>query len=116
LFAVFTGGALGLPGLWLMDLGAAHAMAVERANRGLFTRAKRCVRLFLTGAVPQHDSWDPKPELPANVRGEFSPIPTIVRKSRHWSWPVPKFVREQPSTHQIACAQTPPTEGSCPLI
>lgn len=99
-----------------MDLGAAHAMAVERANRGLFTRAKRCVRLFLTGAVPQHDSWDPKPELPANVRGEFSPIPTIVRKSRHWSWPVPKFVREQPSTHQIACTQTPPTEGSCPLI
>src|SRR5262245_45701707 len=43
-----------------------------------FGRAKRCLILFLTGGPPQHDTFDPKPDAPAEVRGEFKPIDTNV--------------------------------------
>jgi hypothetical protein len=45
---------------------------------GSFGRARRCLLLFLTGGPPQHDTFDPKPNAPAQVRGELSPIPTAV--------------------------------------
>ena len=32
--------------------------------------------LFLLGGPPQHSTWDPKPNAPAEVRGEFGPIAT----------------------------------------
>lgn len=43
-----------------------------------YGRAQRCLLLFLTGGPPQHDTWDPKPLAPANIRGEFRPIATKV--------------------------------------
>src|SRR5262249_20838430 len=43
-----------------------------------FGRAKRCLLLFLTGGPPQHDTWDLKPDAPAEVRGELKPIATSV--------------------------------------
>src|SRR6478735_5854912 len=43
-----------------------------------FGRARRCILLFLTGGPPQLDTWDLKPEAPAEVRGEFQPIATDV--------------------------------------
>ncbi|MBX3444172.1 MAG: DUF1501 domain-containing protein [Planctomyces sp.] len=36
--------------------------------------AKSCIVLFLLGGPPQHETWDPKPHTPAEIRGEFSPI------------------------------------------
>ena len=30
------------------------------------------------GGPPQHSTWDPKPDAPAEVRGEFGPIATTV--------------------------------------
>ena len=71
-------GALGLTGLSLPELFTARAMSHAAAPRETFGRAKRCVMLFLTGGVPQQDSWDPKPNAPSNERGEFSPIATNV--------------------------------------
>lgn len=47
-------------------------------SRGHFGRAKRCLVLFLTGGPPQHDTFDPKPDAPAEIRGEFRSIPTAV--------------------------------------
>ncbi len=41
-------------------------------------RAKSCIVLFLMGGPPQHSTWDPKPDAPAEVRGEFGPIATSV--------------------------------------
>lgn len=46
--------------------------------RSSFGRAKNCILLFLTGGPPQHDTWDPKPDAPSEVRGEFRPIATSV--------------------------------------
>jgi hypothetical protein len=43
-----------------------------------FGRAKRCIILFLTGGPPQHDTFDPKPDSPKEIRGEFKPIDTNV--------------------------------------
>ena len=34
--------------------------------------------LFLLGAPSQHDTWDMKPDAPAEIRGPYKPIPTNV--------------------------------------
>ena len=41
-------------------------------------KAKSCIVLFLMGGPPQQSTWDPKPDAPAEVRGEFGPIATKV--------------------------------------
>ena len=41
-------------------------------------QAKSCIVLFLMGGPPQHSLWDPKPDAPAEIRGEFAPITTSV--------------------------------------
>jgi hypothetical protein len=40
--------------------------------------AKNCIVLFLMGGPPQHSTWDPKPDSPTEIRGEFGPIDTNV--------------------------------------
>ncbi len=68
-------GALGF-GLGLSDLSRTTA----RADPGdsSFGRAKSCIVLFLMGGPPQHSTWDPKPDSPAEVRGAFGPIATTA--------------------------------------
>src|ERR1700676_2801936 len=63
-------GGLGLLGLTLPDL--LRAQPTQRP------RAKSCILLFLMGGPPQHSTWDPKPEAPAEIRGPFAPIATAV--------------------------------------
>lgn len=41
-------------------------------------RAKNCILLFMWGGPAQMDTWDMKPDAPAEVRGEFQPIATDV--------------------------------------
>jgi hypothetical protein len=48
------------------------------AGEGSFGRARSCIVLFLMGGPPQHSTWDPKPDAPAEVRGDFGPIATKV--------------------------------------
>ncbi|MER3496946.1 MAG: DUF1501 domain-containing protein, partial [Armatimonadota bacterium] len=50
------------------------APAVER-RRG---RAKSVVFIFQSGGPSQHETFDPKPDAPAEYRGEFKAIPTNV--------------------------------------
>src|SRR5690348_5533175 len=56
----------------------ACAVATATPAPAGFGVARRCVLLFLTGGPPQHDTWDPKPAAPAEVRGELRPIATAV--------------------------------------
>ena len=73
---VLQAGGLGLLGLSLPDLLAQRAAAAaERSRTG---RARACIILFLMGGPPQHSTWDPKPDAPAEIRGEFRPIATAV--------------------------------------
>ena len=62
-------GSIGLMGLSLSDVEAAR-----EANRT--APQKSVIYLFLSGGLGQHDSFDMKPDAPANIRGEFEPIST----------------------------------------
>ena len=69
-------GAVGLLGLGmnhLAGLRAADASAAERVKP-----RRSVIYIFLSGGLGQHDSFDPKPEAPAEVRGEFDPIATAT--------------------------------------
>ena len=39
-----------------------------------FRKAKRVIMLFMLGGPPQHETWDPKPDAPEEIRGPFQPI------------------------------------------
>ena len=71
-------GGLGAMGLSLPMLLNAPRPAAAGPGGGGFGQAKACILLFLLGGPPQHETWDPKPEAPAEIRGEFKPIATSV--------------------------------------
>ena len=41
-------------------------------------QAQNCIIFFLEGGPCQHDSFDPKPDQPSEIRGSFKTIPTSV--------------------------------------
>ncbi len=67
-------GALGALGLTLPALWNARAQAAPAVRSGSFGKAKACIIVGLTGGPPQHETWDPKPDAPAEIRGPFQPI------------------------------------------
>ena len=69
-------GGLGLLGLSLSDLLDPRAARATDALTPGGGKAKSCIVLFLMGGPPQHSTWDPKPDAPAEVRGEIGPIAT----------------------------------------
>jgi len=66
-------GSLGALGLGLADHFAMAAGAGPR-----FGQAKACILIFLYGSPPQHETFDPKPDAIAEVRGEIGSIPSAV--------------------------------------
>ena len=64
-------GSLGLLGLSLPGMARLQAEA-----KGIPRRPRSVIYIFLTGGLAQHESFDPKPEAPGDVRGEFDPIAT----------------------------------------
>src|SRR5690242_18726561 len=70
--------ALRIGGLAALGLSAPQLLAGRAAAGEPTGRAKSCIVLFLMGGPPQHSTWDPKPDAPAEVRGEFGPIDTNV--------------------------------------
>lgn len=73
-------GGLGALGLSLASLTGRSARAAQgaAATNASFGRAKSCILLFLSGGPPQHDTFDPKPDAPLEVRGTFRSISTKV--------------------------------------
>src|SRR6266478_4060364 len=37
-----------------------------------------CIFIFIIGGMAHQDLWDTKPEAPAEIRGDFTPINTVV--------------------------------------
>jgi hypothetical protein len=87
-------GALGLMGLGMNHLGALKTFA----NPAKPPKAKRVIYIFLSGGLAQHESFDMKPDAPAEIRGEFNPIatrtpgvqicehlPGLAKRSNHWA-------------------------------
>jgi hypothetical protein len=74
-------GSLGVGGLTLEQLlqaESARAAARDPAGPAGFGKAKQCILLYLYGAASQAETFDLKPDAPADVRGPFSPIATSV--------------------------------------
>ena len=84
-------GLLGLGGAELAVLRAASAASPPQAQRSV-------IFVFLSGGLSQNDSFDPKPDAPEEIRGEFQPIatqtpglsicealPQLARCSRLWT-------------------------------
>jgi len=62
-------GALGLGGLSLGNLMKAEAASGKRNHKSV-------IMVYLSGGLAHQDTFDPKPDAPAEVRGEFKAIPT----------------------------------------
>ncbi|MFM7072059.1 MAG: DUF1501 domain-containing protein, partial [Planctomycetota bacterium] len=71
--AAVTAGAIGLLGLGMNHREALRAEAIAPARPAT---ARSCIYIFLSGGLSQHDSFDPKPDAPDTIRGEFKPIAT----------------------------------------
>jgi len=69
----------------MMGISLANILNLEalaRPARGSggpgFGKAKSAILVFLQGGPSHIDIWDPKPDAPDNIRGDFSPIKTSV--------------------------------------
>jgi len=67
-----TIGGMALGGVSLAD--GLRADEQQKSGRS----HKAIINIYLPGGPPHLDMWDPKPEAPAEIRGEFSAIPTSV--------------------------------------
>jgi len=67
---------LSLPG-YLRATTTAPA-ASESAGAGAGARARSAVLVFLGGGLSHHDTFDLKPDAPAEIRGDYQPIASTV--------------------------------------
>lgn len=90
-------GSVGLLGLGMNHVQALRASDVV-SQPATGRTAKSVIFVFLSGGLTQHDSFDPKPNAPADIRGEFSAIatqtpgvfvtehlPMLAARSQNWS-------------------------------
>ncbi|MFP6621278.1 MAG: DUF1501 domain-containing protein [Pirellulaceae bacterium] len=66
-------GSVGLLGLGMNHVEGLRGLAAGTPPR---PSAKSVIYIFLSGGLTQHDSFDPKPNAPEEIRGEFKPIAT----------------------------------------
>ena len=64
----------------LGGLSLAQLLRLQQSARadGGAKKDVNCIFIFLIGGMPQHDMWDPKPNAPAEIRGDFKPAKTSV--------------------------------------
>jgi hypothetical protein len=92
-------GSLGLIGLSLPQFFSLQARGSPPSERKgyegdkNFGRAKSVILIYLQGGPSHIDIWDPKPDAPQNIRGEFKPIPTVV-PGIQLAETMPKLARE----------------------
>ncbi len=70
----FLRSGVGLAGLTLPTLFKAQAQSNDRYSR----KAKSCIIIYTWGGMSHYESFDPKPEAPSEIRGEFKPIKTAT--------------------------------------
>ena len=71
---LLTVGSVGLAGLSLPRFLQARATSLPRRTG----KAESVIFLHLQGSPSHIDLWDPKPDAPAEIRGEFKPITTTA--------------------------------------
>ncbi len=78
--AFVKAGVFGAAGLSLGNLLRAEAKANpdREGGGGSLSKINSVILLWMRGGPSHHDMWDPKPDAPAEIRGEFGTIPTNV--------------------------------------
>ncbi|MBC7855342.1 MAG: DUF1501 domain-containing protein [Pirellulaceae bacterium] len=51
---------------------------VKTGKDGIKAKAKSCILIWMDGGPSHFETFDPKPDAPAEIRGDFSAIPTKV--------------------------------------
>lgn len=82
----------------LLGLGMNHLAALQAAGAAREPKAKSVIYIFLSGGLAQHESFDPKPDAPQEIRGEFGAIatrtpglhicehlPELAKRSEKWA-------------------------------
>jgi hypothetical protein len=63
----------------LAGLSLAQVMQLQAAQSADKPRKEvNCIFIFIIGGMAHQDLWDPKPEAPAEIRGDFRPIGSVV--------------------------------------
>src|SRR5437773_1013382 len=121
-------GASSLLGIGLTDVFAGRAASSAAARHA---RAKSVILVLLTGGASHHDTLDMKPDAPAEIRGEFSPIataipgvqicehlPLLARRLRQWAL-LRAFSHNEnghlPATHRLLTGAPMPNQRSSDL-
>ncbi len=73
-----VGGLMGLTGLAAPTYREAKGRGVGRGDSSGFGRAKSVIVIVANGGQSQFETWDPKPDAPAEVRGEFGAIASAL--------------------------------------
>lgn len=69
---------LSLPEFLAIKAEAGVRPGEKKSGVAGFGRANHIILIYLQGGPSHIDIWDPKPDAPSNVRGEFKAIPTKV--------------------------------------
>lgn len=117
-------------GLASLQVGKARASSGTIRSPGT-PRAKSVILVFLTGGASQLETFDLKPEAPAEIRGDFSPIetrtpgirvcehlPRIAERSGEWALVRSLSHGENghlPATHRLLTGTTMPLQRGSDL-
>src|SRR5205814_1425817 len=69
-------------GIGALGLGLPELLRAATESRGKAARPKSCIFIVQYGGCSQIDSFDMKPDAPAELRGPFKPIATSVPGTR----------------------------------
>lgn len=86
-------GALGGLGLGLPEMLAARSRAAAATGGSPDSGDVNCILVWTLGGTSHHDTFDPKPEAPDSIRGEYGVIDTAV-PGVQFSEIVPNMARE----------------------
>ena len=64
--------------LSVLGLSLGGSQGLQAAPSSIGARAKSVIMVYCGGGISHHDSFDPKPDAPAEVRGEFSTVSTAL--------------------------------------
>src|SRR4051812_29178872 len=84
-------GGISLLGTGLADLLRLESQAADGLVRSR-AKAKSVVFIFQSGGPSQHETFDPKPEAPAEIRGEYDTTQTQVAGIRFCEY-LPKLAQ-----------------------
>src|SRR5213593_1961553 len=66
-------------GLGFTDLLRLRAAAAEAGGKTVSPHQVNCIMIWMDGGPSHYETFDPKPDAPKEIRGDFTPIPTAVK-------------------------------------